>query len=437
MKSVGARNPWLTLHARVPPILADSVARNTALLTVNGLLVGLGGLVFWFIAVRLYPVSTVGVATTGNSLVWLLNGLSFLGLGAVQIRYHASRGLDYRRQAAIIALPLVTIIHLSILGWWLIPASVPLLSVLFASTLDKLLFLGSAVGWMASTQFETYLTSQRQIGLIVLKNMIFTVSRLILLLQFSSLSPSGLVAVATLSSTIGAIAVVPVALGRIQSQSRISCVVAWRTLINYAFWNHLAYLAEATPPLLVPALIVSLRGEVAAAAYSMVWSFFGALLLIPSALALVLLAEQSADAKSSALASWLNNGRSNWLMLGCTALFIPGALLILALMGGSYRSEGWFPLVILACGSWGYYRTRLLITAIRLGGPQHQLTLAYTAIQLGFLASCILVVHIYGIGGAALAWTASQYCLLAWIRGRSSSWSSTDSHPARSAHREA
>jgi len=388
------------------------------LLTLNSLVTGAGGLLFWFLATRRYPPSLIGIATAGTSMVIFLSGLSLLGLNVGIVRYCAAMGANRSRRLQIIFLGTSLVaLATGCVFWWLMPLFAAGLRPLLTSTLDIILFVGSCVTWTVSVLYDHYLISRRFNDLLVVKSSIIVFSRILLIALIPHLSPGMIVGLTGIGGIVGVLGSMALCLLRPADTVDLSLVpVSLRGLIGYSLWNYISLLAMQGPTLIMPTIIVSMIGGAQAAAYYIAWTVFNIVLLIPGALSWALLAEGSAAQPVGGEGATHDHRKSSLIMIVITVIFLPLALGILVVLGHTYVVHGWLVLIILAAGVWPYHRANLLLTEMRLIGSQKLLASAYAASQVVVVILTFPLLSILSTAGAALSWTFGQGLLFLWLR---------------------
>lgn len=397
-------------------VMGNMFARNTFLVLANSVVNATGGAAFWFIAARTYSPMVVGLSTAGTSVLILLATFSQLGLGVGVIRYARSLGPQRsRRIAAVFMATAATGLAAACLCWKLILVLAPGLAPIFAFRWDPLLFVVSCMAWALSVQYDSYLMSRCLMSLMVCKNTIIAVCRLVAIIALHHPTGAMIIAVTGLSGLVGIAFLWPVVARITIDEAATSVpVVATKTLVSYAFWNHWTTLIGATPALLLPSLIINVVGAFDAAAYYLAWSLFGGLMMIPAAISQTLLAVRSQHVAAHT-APVARGVRVDCAVLLVAALFVPLAFTILMLTRKEYATHGAIVLVILAVGFWPYYRALVLQTEMRLRGSQKLLAVVYAVGQVTTVAGSLPLLGLMGIAGAALAWTLGQGLLLALL----------------------
>jgi O-antigen/teichoic acid export membrane protein len=418
MIELKAARSSISVNSLRAALSASAISRQTLLLVVNSLVNGFGGIFFWFVAARFYSPAIVGVATAGTSMIVLLATVSQLGLGMGVIRYSTALGPHRRRRlGGIWLITLVGAIVAGLLFWKFAFIIAPGLLPIFSTPLNVSLFVGSCVAWAISILFDSYLVSQRHIGLMVIDNSLTAVCRIAFIVFVSQPSAAMLIAFTGASGLIGVVAVIPALIRqRATTMSPPSIPVTLQTLISYSLWNYWIAITNIVATLTLPSIIISVTNGEQTAAYYMAWSLFSGLTMLPSALSQVLLVTR-ANAPGTSETAFQPNRKRDLLMLMLALVFIPVALGILALLGRTYFAHGWLVAIILAAGYWPNYRALLLQTEMRLAGSQYILALIYTISYATTLGLSIPLLRLIGTPGAALAWALGQ-CLLYFLLRR-------------------
>jgi O-antigen/teichoic acid export membrane protein len=396
--------PLPALSRRLLALWGDSSARGSLLVFANNLVAAAGGMLFWLICTRRFTPELVGLGSAGTALVILLASIGQLGLGMGLIRHGERLGpRRARRILGIFALVGATALLAGMLFALLAPAVAPGMAPALAGRYDGALLAASCAGWALAVQHDNYLLGRRLTGLLALKGLATAALRPLLLLCLASPTPAQLIALTGLSGALGVFLIMPFVPRYSGAAAHGAPPVGDLELLRFSLWNFVSGLAGTLPSLLVPAIIVGVAGAVTAGVYAMAWTLFSALLFAPSAVAWVRFAEGSAGERP---AGQLRGAAP--LMALLLLLFIPSALLALALLGEGYLRGGWPLLLLLAAGFWPYYRAQLLGAAIRVHGTQWKLAAAIAASHLAIVAATPPLLRLLGAPGAALAWSAGQ-----------------------------
>jgi O-antigen/teichoic acid export membrane protein len=399
----------LLLLSRLPALWADRSARSTLFVFANNIVAAGGGMLFWLACTRRFSTELVGLASAGTSLAILLASLGQLGLGMGLIRHGEALGpRRSRRLAGIFALVGAAALLAGMAFVLLAPALAPGLLPIVAGPYDGALLAATCAGWALSVQHDNYLLGRRLTGLLALKGLAVAALRPLLLLFVASPAPALLIALTGLSGLLGIAISQPWAprYGGEAAQEPVSD----QALLRFALWSFVGGIAGTLPALVVPAIVVGVAGAAAAGVYAMSWTLFSGLLFVPSAVAWVRFAEGSAGVQQAG-----RRGPAP-LMAALPLLFLPAALVVLAVLGEDYMRGGWPLLLLLAAGFWPYYRAQALAAAIRVRGTQWKLAAAVAVSHLAIVAATPPLLRLLGAPGAALAWACGQVLCAAALR---------------------
>lgn len=377
------------------------------LLTANSLVTGLGGLLFWMLAARIYEQAVVGAATAGTALAVFLAGVSQLGLGLALVRY--GRELGPRRRQRLTWLFLIVCLAAALVGSLCVvagPAVAPGLAAVVGSRAEGALFVASCIGWTLSVQYDNYLMSRDLAALLVAKSLITGLLRPGLALAWPQATPALVVALTGLAGALGVL-LVAVPAARVRPAPHDGPAVTMGRVAGFAGWNYLGGLAGTMPALLIPTLVLSRLGPAPAAAASLAWTLFGPALFAPAALGLALLGGGARGAAQDAPRGWL----AAPLLWGVPAAVLPLAGSVLWLLGPGYLRDGGPVLLALLGGYWAYCWVQLLTARLRLAGPQWRLSLPTVVCNLAIVAGSLPLLELVGPAGGAMAWTGGQWLL--------------------------
>jgi len=157
-------------------LLKNSLYKNSIYLILNSILLSIFGFIFWNINARLYNVKDIGIATTLISVQTIIGILSSFGLGIAVIRYYSSEKEKALTNNLII---LNTIISLVIGSIFILGIST-FSPKLILSPIEKLIFILSCLIWTLFSTTNSIFIAKKQSLLILLKNLIFSILKLIL-----------------------------------------------------------------------------------------------------------------------------------------------------------------------------------------------------------------------------------------------------------------
>jgi O-antigen/teichoic acid export membrane protein len=413
MKSAGAAERPRTYRLKIlRTILNDALYRGSLYLLVNTVATSAIGFLFWTLAAHRYSATTVGVFSSVTSGASLLAAIAALGLPITMTRHIVGaenpRGLLVMAAAIIgtvgTALCLVTVLFL---GPHL-PLALHIRQHGRMAVLVTTLVVFTAIG----TTFDAGLVATRSTRVVLIKNLIGSITKLVAMLLLASYRSSGLLIAFGLGLVL-ATAVCGVTLfhgvGSKGTEPR-PFRMPWQYL-SMTSGNYFATVIGILPLSIVPIEVLAVRGPAQTARFSIAFLVAGFLNFIPSTMGQVLFAEIARGGQP--LGQQLRKAlRAVYgLLLPCLTLMIIAAPFILRLFGAAYASEATDCLRVLALSALPaggtYLVDAFIIARDRLA--------AYTFMQV---ANAVLVLGGVGIllprglTAAASGWALAQVLTL-------------------------
>lgn len=389
--------------------LANPLLRNGHILTVSSALVAVTGLGFWTIAAWMYDASVVGSNSAAVSMLTLLVSISQLNLSSTVVRFVPAAG---RHVKALIASVLVVAGCAALVVGVCAVGLVHLLSpgaTFLDGTAARAIFIVAAV---ASTIFvvqEGVLASLRRTVLVPVTNFLFAVSKLGLVVAFSTTLPSHGILAAWALSAAGVVIVVNVFLfaRAIPRQQRIAKepvgFPALRQLLRFVVLDYAGAICSVAAVTALPMLVVAMLGATQNAYFSMAWLIGTAIFQVSMNMGISLVVESSAD--QSDLARHARNVlvHTGKLLVVIVVVIVVGAPYLLGIFGPDYRAaDGTLRifavsalphLVVMTGISWARARRRMAIVLLA------QIPQAALTIPLAWL-----LIPVLGMEGASVAW---------------------------------
>jgi O-antigen/teichoic acid export membrane protein len=254
------------------------------------------GFIFWILVARIFPVASIGIATSLISVMTLISDITLLGLNISLIYYlpktHQKNDMITSSNILIILTTIIaSVIFLSELKIF----SPPLL-FLQNNIVYMLLFVIFMVGAALNIIIEVIFMAYRAASNILIKNIILSILKLafpILLISFGAFGIFTAFSLATLLSAL-------VGFGILYYKFNYRFVPKFNITIlkNMAFFsggNYVSGFLFQAPTLLLPIIIVNILHANAAAYYYIDTMIFNLLLIIPLAATNALLTEGSYD----------------------------------------------------------------------------------------------------------------------------------------------
>lgn len=422
MVSYGGRLGRLRSHLRVP------LYRNAYMLMVSGVGTAVLGLLFWVVASRTFPATTVGTSTAAIAALTFLTGVAGLYLDGALYRFLPRSGDATRRLVGwstgvtVLAAIVVSGIFLLGLDLW-----APALSFAVSSPWIVLACIGATIVSCILLLQDGVLIGLRATGWVPVKNIGYSIAKVIALIALAGLVPTYGILVAW---AVPAVAVaIPVGYLIFQrlvpqhcnaSRARQEYVRA-REIVAYTAGNYAGFLCMLAYRNLPPLLVIHQAGPRASAFFYPPWLIAMSLTVLISNVSTSLVVEGSVDRDQLTTHTRRAVRQTARLILPITGVLLFGAPYVLRIFGGDYADEGNTLLRLLAVSlipssicvlSFGVARVQDHIGAI----ITNQVLLAVLVLGVGALLLSPL-----GIEGMGVSWLLAQTAVaivLAWTQLR-------------------
>jgi O-antigen/teichoic acid export membrane protein len=402
----------ISFRSRTPralrKILNDAQYRGSLTLLVNTVATSAIGFIFWTLAARAYPASTVGVFSGVTSGVGLLAAIAALGLPNTMIRYVV--GAENQRQLVIMAIAAIATVGTTLCLITVLALGPHLPSSLHLQQRGGMILLVTvlvAVTAVSST-LDAGLVAKRSSHVVLFKNMVGStvkVAALFLLASFQSLGlliayGLGLILSTLLSS---------MALGRRLNGDRAGSrsFLMLRSYLTFTSGNYLATVMGILPLTVVPIEVLVVLGATETARFAVAFLIVGFLNFIPSTMAQVLFAEASRN--GAAIGIQLRKALRGvyGILLPALVITVAGAPLLLRLFGTAYATAATGCLRVLALSTLltgGTYLVDSLLIARDRTAAYVFMNGANAALVLG----CVGLLLPRGLTAAAVGWALGQ-----------------------------
>ncbi len=383
------------------------------------------GICYWLAAARLYPAPVVGQNSATISTVMFLAALADLGLGSAMTRFvprtgkHTARWIGYTYAINPSAAALISVIFFWVGGHWHFTASL----VGDSGNSVGWLILAAMVWCLFSVQ-DGVLTGMHQSVWVLVKNSIFNLAKLFLLLVSGPIFlQNGIVSSWFLPT--------PVLIGlfsllvfrrllprHLATSDPQASVLAPRQVVASVAGDYLGSLAAETCVRLLPLLVLNRFGQSANAYFYQAWLLASILQFIAIGMTSSFTVEASAHLPQIATYSQRILKQMARLLLPLAAALFVAAPWGLALFGETYAREGtallrWLALaqVPILLNTWylGYARVRNDAKAIIV--PQGLIAALTLGLSLGLTTT-------FGITSIGIAWFVSQTLVAGWVVGQ-------------------
>lgn len=277
----------------------DSLFRNSLYLMLSTGVMAVLGFVFWIFVARLFSTHDVGIATTLISATAFLGNLSLLGFNLSLIRYLPISQIKNEKINVALTLILIASTLSSIVFIAGIRVFSPQLGFLQGNVFYILSFTLFVIATAFNTIVESIFIAHRASGNILVKNIIFSVLKLILPIILIFLGSYGIfasVSVATLISTIFGICMLLFKYAYRPAFNLNKDVI--KEMAFFSGGNYISGFFSSAPSLILPLLIVNLLNAETAAYYYVSSMIVNFLTIVAQSTTQSLLAEGSHDASA-------------------------------------------------------------------------------------------------------------------------------------------
>ena len=386
-----------------------------ALILGTGLTSGLG-LLFWALAARWLPDSTVGVGAALVSAVTLLANFATLGLRNGLVRFLPAAGSGARRliaaSYALCAGAAVIMATVFLIGQ---PVWAQKLGFLHSNPLTIVVFVAAVVGWVIFILQDNVLLATRRATWVPVANGICSVAKIALLPVLAFSAVWAIFAATMLPAVVSVVVITALVLRRPRTAPEPTEPMSVVRLVRFAATDHLSALLWLGTADILTLVILQQIGPEASAYYFIATTIGYSLYLITSNIGSALVAEgaQHPD-RTAALArqAALNSSR----------LVIPLALLgsllapfVLGLMGPSYAANGTVLLQLILASAVPQIIVSVAMSSARLRHDLRLIVVIYTAQSVGMLGGSWLLIGLWGLPGVGVACLATASLIAAGL----------------------
>jgi O-antigen/teichoic acid export membrane protein len=399
----------LLAHVRLP------LFRNGYALLFSGAATSALGFLYWALAARLYPPEAVGINSALLSAMMLLSGMAQLSLNNVLIRFipvagqHTGQLLGWSYVASTVAAIVCGVVFMVGIDVWS-----PALGFLNQSGGWPWAFGATIIGWSIFSLQDSALTGLRQTVWVPIENTFFAVFKIVLLVIFTTVLPTaGIFLSWTIPVLISLLPINGLIFGRLLPQRTIdssnqTAAPTTKDILRYVGGNYIGTLFFLVYTNLLPLLVVNGTSTEDAAYFYLPWTIAAGMQLIAINMATSLTVEAALNQRELHSYGRRVLNQSLRLLVPLVAVIFIGAPWILTIFGKNYSEEG---TVLLRWLSLSAIPNVVVVLALGLARVQNRPVVIAT-IQGLLCAIALLLTYIllpiFGITGAGIAWTLSQ-----------------------------
>ena len=398
----------------------DSLYRNSFYLMLSMFVMSLFGFMFWMINARLFTTEQVGLATTIISSASLITSIAGLGLGAGLIRYLPSSERKNQKINTCFTLIALFTIVVSVIFLLVIDFTSPKLHFIKENMLLAFIFIIFMIFASSNSLIESVFTAYRNTKYVLIKNSVFSISKIILPFLFVSFGAYGIFSSYMISLILGFSSVFIILIYKFDYKPKF---VFYDSIIQkigkYSFGNYFAGIIGGLPTLLLPLIITNILTPETTAHYYMAMMIASTLFIIPTAISNSLFAEGSHDEKSLKHNIWKSIKIISLLLIPAIILTIFFGKYVLLLFGKSYSSEGYMFLNLMAISGIFVAINAVIASIIKIRKKISALITRSILSSILILGLSILLINqgyaLMGIGYAYLIGQIITAVMFAWV----------------------
>ena len=391
--------------------LRDPLHRNGYLLATSSVLSSGLGVVYWWLAARLFEPEAVGIGSAAISAMILLANLASFNLVNGLNRFVPRAG---QRTAPLIALAYAVaalagavagLIFLAGLQWWS-----PSLGILTESPGMAAWFVVAVAAWALFVLQDGVLTGLRAAGWVTTENLIYSGLKILALVLVASWFATTGVFVAW---TVPLIPLVIVVNGLIfrrllpvhatrgeESAEPISLAIVGRFVLG----DYSASLVWMATTNVLPIIVLELAGPAPAAYFFLAWTVSYVLYLVGRNFSMSMLTEAALTPSRAGQLTFRTMRQTALLLVPAVVLVVVAAPLILSIFGEDYSTEGADLLRLLALASLPGIVTTAYVALLRAQRRMKAMLIFTLAMSVAVLPLSWVLLETTGIVGVGVAW---------------------------------
>lgn len=387
---------------------SDSLYRNSIYLMLSTGVMGFLGFFFWIVNARLYSVEQVGLATTLISVMTLISSFTLLGLNNGLIRYLPTSERKNQKINTVITLVTLASILMSVI--YLVSSGIfsPKLLFIRENVVFSLLFIFFIIFSSLNMITESVFIAYRSSKYVLIKNSIFSVTKLIFPIFLIALGAYGIF------MSIGFATAITFLLSLLFLVLRFNYSIkplidknVIKRMFKFSLGNYIAGFIGGLPVMVLPIMITNFLGPTFTAYYYMPMMIANFLYIIPLATSQSLFAEGSYS--ETELKTHLKKATKiiSLLLIPAIILTIIFGKYILLAFGKQYSSEGLILLQLLAASGIFNSINYIIGTIFRIKNMVKELVII-SFVNCFFVLSLSVFLMSYDLLGVGIAWIIGQ-----------------------------
>ncbi len=412
MESASGHGSSGTLSARVREFVATPLTRNASSLIGSTIATSLLGFIFWIVAARLYPTSTIGRDATAISTMVFLASLAQLNLHMALNRFVPTAG---RRTGRLVVLAYCVAITLAALAAATFLLGIhlwsPRLSFLTATPTEAAWFVVATMIWAIFVLQDSVLAGLGEAHWVLIENVLYGVGKLAALVVAAHIFTHGVFLAWTVPLVLF-VAAINLLLGKRLIPARkndpVRATVALIEVGRYASIDFAASLLWTATTGLLPLIVLGAAGARASAYVYLSWTVAYTLYLVTLNVGMSMITEGSRS--PDRLLEYARKGtRYSLVIVGVlSVLLVVSAPLALRLFGADYAAEATGVLQLFALSAIPYAFIALTFSILRVQRRMRTLFLLSASHATATLSLSYLGLRAFGVVGVGVGWFFAQ-----------------------------
>ena len=278
------------MRDKINKFLTNSMYKNSFYLMINLGIMSILGFIFWTLATRYYNVEQIGLASTLISLMNLIMIFSMLGFNMSLIKFLPQSNRKEEKIWSCFWISSFIAVIISILFLLITKSVYPQVGIIRENLLYSLLFIVFAVFLILFNLIESVFIAYRKSELVLIKNTIWSILKIIMLFVFISLGAYGIFI--GWYSTLIISFFISLFFLKIGFKLKIN-QKAIKKMFNFSAGNYFSTIFAALPGIGLPLFITYYLGINQTAYFYISWMIANLLFFIPQAIGRSYLSEIS------------------------------------------------------------------------------------------------------------------------------------------------
>jgi O-antigen/teichoic acid export membrane protein len=399
-------------HLRVPLYL------NGYALVFNSGATSLIGVAYWWLAARLYSIESVGRSSATIAVLMFLSGLSGLNMESILIRFVPGTGRAGIQLIAIVYLTcsivaaLISLVFLIGVDFW-----APGLDFLRASPAIMVVFIFAVITGCLFALQDGAITSLRQARWVVVKNTLFALIKLALLVLLAYLLPIYGILVSWVAPVIFLTPIINTLIFQrlvpAHSRSNFDPLkrITLKQIVKSGVSNYLGFMFYQAYMMIPPIIVLGQQGAEASAHFYLPWLLYTSLRLLSVNMTTSLIVEGSIERAKLKEYSWQTLLKTAQLLIPAAFFLFVAAPFLLSAFGNEYAKEGTALLRWLVISTLPHLLVSLYLSVSWLQNRFYRIAAVQGAFALLSLSFSFVLLKSYKIAGVGIAWAISQTVL--------------------------